>query len=431
MAFIRTKGECDEGRKVQNMKNKVILAYSGGLDTSCILKWLVDKGYDVVAYIADVGQQEDFTAAKEKALKVGASKVYIEDLKMEFVTDFIFPAIKANAIYEGRYLLGTSLARPLIAKRQMEIAAKENAEYVSHGATGKGNDQVRFELTYYALNPKIKVISPWKDPEFLSKFKGRTDLINYAREKGIPIKATHEKPYSTDANLMHISYESGVLEDPMTAPMDDIFEWTKSPKDAPDKETNLEIHFKDGIPIKVVNKDDGTVKTGPLEIFTYLNLVGAENAIGRIDIVENRFVGIKSRGVYETPGATVLRAAHMDIEAIAMDREVMALRDMLEPKFSELVYNGFWFSPEMDFLMAAIDKSQEVVDGTVHLSLYKGNITIKGRESPSSLYDKELSSMNIEGGFNQTDSVGFIKINAIRLMAHHAIMARSKTRSDK
>jgi argininosuccinate synthase len=413
------------------MKNKVILAYSGGLDTSCILKWLVDKGYDVVAYIADVGQQEDFKAAKEKALKVGASKVYIEDLKKEFVTDFIFPAIKANAIYEGRYLLGTSLARPLIAKRQMEIAAKENAEYVSHGATGKGNDQVRFELTYYALNPKIKVISPWKDPEFLSKFKGRTDLINYAREKGIPIKATHEKPYSTDANLMHISYESGVLEDPMTAPMDDIFEWTKSPKDAPDKETNLEIHFKDGIPIKVVNKDDGTVKTGPLEIFTYLNAAGAENAIGRIDIVENRFVGIKSRGVYETPGATILRAAHMDIEAIAMDREVMALRDMLEPKFSELVYNGFWFSPEMDFLMAAIDKSQEVVDGTVHLSLYKGNITIKGRESPSSLYDKELSSMNIEGGFNQTDSVGFIKINAIRLMAHHAIMARSKTRSDK
>ncbi|MFH0885122.1 MAG: argininosuccinate synthase [Candidatus Micrarchaeota archaeon] len=410
---------------------RVILAYSGGLDTSCILKWLVDKGYDVVAYIADVGQQEDFEAAKEKALKVGASKVYVEDLKREFVTDFIFPAIKANALYEGRYLLGTSLARPLIAKRQMEIADKENAEYVSHGATGKGNDQVRFELTYYALNPKIKVISPWKDPEFLSKFKGRTDLINYAKEKGIPIKATHEKPYSTDANLMHISYESGVLEDPMTPPTEDMFEWTKSPKDAPDKETNLEIHFKDGTPIKVVNKEDGTVLEEPLQLFVYLNEAGAANGVGRIDIVENRFVGIKSRGVYETPGATILRAAHMDIEAVAMDREVMRLRDMLEPKFSELVYNGFWFSPEMDFLMAAINKSQEVIDGVVHLSLYKGNITIKGRESHSSLYDKELSSMDIEGGFNQMDSVGFIKINAIRLMAHHAIMTRTKKRGDK
>ncbi len=409
-----------------NMSKKVILAYSGGLDTSCILKWLVDKGYDVVAYIADVGQQEDFEAARQKALKVGASKVYVEDLKKEFVTDFIFPAIKANAIYEGRYLLGTSLARPLIAKRQMEIAAKENAEYVSHGATGKGNDQVRFELAYYALNPKIKIISPWKDPEFLSRFKGRTDLINYAKEKGIPIKATHERPYSTDANLMHISYESGVLEDPMTPPTEDMFEWTKSPKDAPDKETRLEIHFKDGIPVKVVNKDGGKNVEDPLGLFTYLNEVGAANGVGRIDIVENRFVGIKSRGVYETPGATILRAAHMDIESVAMDREVMALRDMLEPKFSELVYNGFWFSPEMDFLKAAIDKSQEVIDGVVHLSLYKGNITITGRESPSSLYDKELSSMNIEGGFDQTDSVGFIKINAIRLMAHHAIMHRKK-----
>lgn len=408
------------------MKEKVVLAYSGGLDTSCILKWLVNKGYDVVAYIADVGQKEDFKAAKEKALKIGASKVYVEDLKKEFVTDFIFPAIKANAIYENRYLLGTSLARPLIAKRQIEIAAKENAGYVSHGATGKGNDQVRFELTYFSLNPKIKVIAPWKDPEFLARFRGRTDLINYAKEKGIPIKATHAKPYSTDANLMHISYESGMLEDPMTPPGEDMFEWTKSPKDAPDRETSLEIHFKDGIPIKVVNKSNGTAKTDPLELFTYLNEVGAENGIGRIDIVENRFVGIKSRGVYETPGATILRAAHMDIESVAMDREVMRLRDMLEPKFSELVYNGFWFSPEMDFLMAAIDKSQEVVDGVVHLSLYKGNITIKGRESPSSLYDKELSSMNIEGGFNQMDSAGFIKINAIRLMAHHAIMHKRK-----
>ena len=401
--------------------SKIVLAYSGGLDTSCILKWLVEKGYEVIAYIADVGQKEDFQAAKEKALKIGASKVYIEDLKKEFVTDFILPAIKANAIYEGRYLLGTSLARPIIAKKQIEIAHKENAQYVSHGATGKGNDQVRFELTYYALNPNIKVIAPWKDDEFLAKFKGRADLINYAKENGIPIKATHEKPYSTDANLMHISYESGVLEDPLTSPTEDMFEWTKSPKDAPDEESDLEVHFKDGIPIKVTNKKDGTTKTEPLELFQYLNEVGAANGIGRIDIVENRFVGIKSRGVYETPAATILRAAHMDIEAVAMDREVMRLRDMLAPKFAELVYNGFWFSPEMDFLMAAINKSQELIDGTVHISLYKGNVTIKGRESPSSLYNKELSSMNIEGGFNQKDSVGFIKINAIRLMAHYAI----------
>lgn len=408
------------------MKEKVVLAYSGGLDTSCILKWLVEKGYDVIAYIGDVGQQEDFEAAKQKALQVGASKVYVEDLKEVFVTDFIFPAVKANAIYESRYLLGTSLARPVIAQKQMEIAKKEGAHYVSHGATGKGNDQVRFELTYYALDPKIKVIAPWKDPEFLSKFKGRTDLINYAKEKGIPIKATHEKPYSTDANLMHISYESGMLEDPMTAPSPAMFEWTKSPKDAPDKETNLEIHFKNGIPVKVVNKGDKTVKTNPLELLVYLNDVGAENGIGRIDIVENRFVGIKSRGVYETPGVTILRAAHLDIESISMDREVMRLRDMLEPKFSEFVYYGFWFSPEMDFLNAAINKSQELVDGVVYLSLYKGNITITGRESPSSLYDKDLSSMNIEGGFNQMDSAGFIKINAIRLMAHNAITHHKK-----
>ncbi|MBI5222968.1 argininosuccinate synthase [Candidatus Micrarchaeota archaeon] len=407
-------------------KEKVVLAYSGGLDTSCILVWLVEKGYEVVAYIADVGQNEDLLAAKEKALKCGASKVYVEDLKKEFVTDYIFPAIKVNAIYEGRYLLGTSLARPVIAKKQMEIAKKEGAQYVSHGATGKGNDQVRFELTYYALDPQIKVIAPWKDEEFLAKFKGRTDLINYAKEKGIPIKATHAKPYSTDANLMHISYESGILEDPMIAPTSDMFEWTKSAKDAPDEETHIEIHFKDGVPVKVVNKKTGVEKTDPLEVFMYLNELGAQNAIGRIDIVENRFVGIKSRGVYETPGATILRAAHMDIESIAMDREVMRLRDMLAPKFAELVYNGFWFSPEMDFLMAAINKSQEIIDGVVMMSLYKGNITITGRQSPSSLYNQDLSSMNIAGGFDQKDSRGFIKINAVRLMAHNAIINRKK-----
>ncbi|MGV8084878.1 MAG: argininosuccinate synthase [Candidatus Bilamarchaeum sp.] len=407
-------------------KEKVVLAYSGGLDTSCILVWLVEKGYEVIAFIADVGQNEDLAAAKEKAIKCGASKAYVVDLKKEFVTDYIFPAIKVNAIYEGRYLLGTSLARPVIAKGQMEIAAKEGASYVSHGATGKGNDQVRFELTYYAMNPKIKVIAPWKTPEFLAKFRGRTDLIDYAKQKGIPIKATLAKPYSTDANLMHISYESGILEDPMTAPTEDIFEWTKSPKDAPEVPTQIAIHFKDGVPVKVVNKKDGVEKTDPLALFEYLNKVGAENGVGRIDIVENRFVGIKSRGVYETPGATVLRAAHMDIESIAMDREVMRLRDMLAPKFAELAYNGFWFSPEMEFLMAAINKSQEFIDGVVYLSLYKGNITINGRESPSSLYNQDLSSMNIAGGFDQQDSAGFIKVNAIRLMAHNAIVSKKK-----
>jgi len=409
-----------------DMAEKVVLAYSGGLDTSCIIKWLTEKGYEVVAYIADVGQREDFEAAKKKALAIGASKVYVEDLKKEFVTDFIFPAIKANAIYEGRYLLGTGLARPVIAKRQMEIAKMEGAHFVSHGATGKGNDQVRFELTYYAMDPKIKVIAPWKTTEFLERFKGRTDLINYAKEKGIPIKATHAKPYSTDENLLHISYESGVLEDPMTAPSPEMFEWTKSPAEAPDTPTELSIHFKDGLPVKVVDKADGKEWTDPLELFLHLNDAGALNGIGRIDIVENRFVGIKSRGVYETPGGTILRAAHIAIESIAMDREVMRLRDMLAPKFAEMVYYGFWFSPEMEFLSAAIDKSQELIDGVVHLSLYKGNITITGRESPSSLYDKELSSMDIEGGFNQKDSEGFIKINAIRLMAHNAITHRKK-----
>lgn len=277
------------------MENKkIVLAYSGGLDTSCILKWFSEKGYEVIAYIADVGQEEDFQKAKEKALKIGASKVYVEDLKKEFVTDFIFPAIKAGAVYEGRYFLGTSLARPLIAKKQMEIAKIEGAKYVSHGATGKGNDQVRFELTYYALNPKIKVIAPWKNQEFLEKFKGRTDLLNYAKEKGIPVNATHEKPYSEDENLMHISHEAGILEDPWKTPEESVFSKTISPKKAPDKETKIEIYFKDGIPIKVINKEDGEVKETPLEMFLYLNKLGKENAVGRVDMVENRFVGIKS-----------------------------------------------------------------------------------------------------------------------------------------
>jgi len=403
---------------------KVVLAYSGGLDTSVILKWLVERNYRVVAYIADVGQNEDLAAARDKAVNTGAIGVYVEDLKEELVTDYIFPAVKANAIYEGRYLLGTSLARPLIARRQIEIAHREHAEYVAHGATGKGNDQVRFELSYFALDPQIKVISPWKDPDFLSEFQGRTDMIHYAEKHAIEVKASKDKPYSEDANLIHISHESGILEDPKRRAGEDIFSMTTSPQAAPDKETLIDIHFKDGVPIKVVDKTNGVEKTRPFDLFQYLNTLGAENGIGRIDIVENRFVGIKSRGVYESPGMTILRVAHMDIEGIAMDREVMRLRDMLTPKFSEIVYNGFWFSPEMDFLMAAINKSQEVIDGIVYLSLYKGNVSVLGRESHSSLYDQELSSMDIEGGFNQEDSRGFIRINAIRLKAHNAIMAK-------
>ncbi len=403
---------------------KIILAYSGGLDTSVILKWLIEQNFIVIAYVADVGQNENFKTIQNKALQTGAKKVYIEDLKDELVTDYIFPGIKANAIYEGRYLLGTSLARPLIAKRQIELAHKENAPFVSHGATGKRNDQVRFELSYFALDPSIKVISPWKNSTFLSQFKGRSDMIQYAQKHNIEIKASIDKPFSEDANLIHVSHESGILEDPKNYANEDIYSLTKSPQNAPDKEVFIDIHFKDGIPIKVVDKINKIEKSKPYDLFQYLNIIGSKNGIGRVDLVENRYVGIKSRGVYESPGMTILRVAHMDIEGIAMDREVMRLRDMLTPKFSEIVYNGYWFSPEMDFLMAAINKSQEVIDGIVYLSLYKGNVIVRGRESPSSLYDKELSSMDIEGGFNQQDSAGFININAIRLKAHNAIMKK-------
>jgi len=411
---------------METKKTKIVLAYSGGLDTSVILKWLVNKGYDVIAYVADVGQPDDFKAIKKKAIKTGASKVYIEDLKKEFVENYIFPAIKANAVYEGRYLLGTSLARPLIAKKQIEIAQKENAEFVAHGATGKGNDQVRFELSYYALNPNIKVISPWKNKEFLEKFKGRTDLLDYAEKNGIDVSQSKEKPYSEDANLMHISHEAGILEDPKFTPGKDLLKYCKTQKDAPDKETKIEIHFKNGIPVKIVNIGDKTTKTESLDLFVYLNKIGSENAIGIVDMVENRFVGVKSRGIYECPGATILRTAHQDIEGITMDREVMKIRDMLTLKFSELVYNGFWFSPEFELVLSTINKSQEMIDGIVYLSLYKGNVNVLGRESANSLYNQSLSSMDVEGGFNQQDSIGFIKINSIRLKAHKALLDKNK-----
>lgn len=405
---------------------KVVLAYSGGLDTSVILKWLINQGYEVVAFIADIGQEEDFNAAKEKALKIGATKVYVVDAKKEFVTNYIFPAFKANAVYEGRYLLGTSIARPLIAQKQMEVAKKEEAQYVSHGATGKGNDQVRFELSYYAIDPKIKVLAPWKMPEFLAEFKGRTDLLNFAKANNIPVKATIDQPYSEDDNLLHISHEAGILEDPAREAEESVYSRTTPIEKTPNQPTKIVIEFKDGIPVLVKNLDDNITKKDPLELFTYLNELGSMHGIGRLDMVENRFVGIKSRGVYETPGGAILHAAHRDIEGVAMDREVMRLRDMLAAKFSELIYYGFWFSPEMEFLMTAINKSQEAIDGNVYVKLFKGVAYPYARESPTSLYNKDLSSMDIVGGFNQQDSVGFIKIHAIRLMAHHAIMSQRK-----
>jgi argininosuccinate synthase len=400
------------------MKEKVVLAYSGGLDTSVILKWLIDKGYDVVAYIADVGQEDDFEAAKKKALELGAANVYIDDLKKEFVTDFIFPAIKANAVYEGKYLLGTSLARPIIAKGQVEVARKEKTHIVAHGATGKGNDQVRFEMTYYVLMPEVKIISPWKDEEFLQSFQGRTDMINFAQKKGIPIPVTADKPYSSDDNLMHISYEAGVLEDPKFKPDKDMFLKTRDPMDAQDQAEDFMIEFKHGIPVKVENLSDGTVEKEPLGLFQYLNKLAGNHGIGRVDMVENRFVGMKSRGVYETPGGTILLQAHLDIEGLTMDREVKLLRDSLIPKFAQLIYFGFWYSPEMEVLTALMEKAQEHVSGKVYLTLYKGNIIIQGRESEESLYDEKIASMDIHGGYDQKDATGFIKLNALRLKAN-------------
>tara|TARA_Y100000310_G_scaffold332021_1_gene406750 strand:- start:1368 stop:2588 length:1221 start_codon:yes stop_codon:yes gene_type:complete len=394
---------------------KIILAYSGGLDTSVILKWLVNKGYEVIAYIADVGQEDDFVKAKEKALKLGASKVYIEDLKKEFVEDYIFTWLKGNGLYENKYLLGTSLARPLIAKKQIEIAKKEKTKIVSHGATGKGNDQVRFELTYMSLMPDVEIFSPWKDKEFLEKFEGRKDLLAYAKEQNIPVEATTEKPFSMDDNLMHISYEAGILEDPSMAAPASICKKTAHIKDAPDKEVKICIHFAKGIPIKLQNFTSGDDVEGSLQLFQYLNELGAENGIGKIDLVENRFVGMKSRGVYETPAGTILLKAHMDIESLTLDKEVLHIKQTLEPKFAQLIYNGFWNSPEFDFLMSAFNKSQEKVSGKVTLLLYKGNVSVTKRESVNSLYDVGLASMDVAGGYDQEDAKGFIKLNALRL----------------
>jgi len=404
-------------------KGKVVLAYSGGLDTSVILKWLIEEGYEVIAYIADVGQEEDFDAAREKAEKIGASAVYVEDLKEEFITGYIFPAVKSQAIYEGRYLLGTSVARPIIAKRQIEIAEKEGAQFVSHGATGKGNDQVRFELSYYALKPDIKVLAPWKMEEFLTRFKGRSDMLNYADQYGILVKASRSKPYSEDDNFLHISHEAGILEDPNAPCAEDVYSRTASIKDAPDEPEIISITFKEGIPVKV--EGAGKTETGPLALFTYLNDLGTRHGIGRLDMVENRFVGIKSRGVYETPGGEILYKAHRDLEGLTMDREVMRIRDRLSIDMAHLIYNGFWFSPEFDLLMTTMNKAQEVVNGTVQVQLFKGMAYPIARTSPNALYDPTQSSMDEEGGYDQKDADGFIKINAVRLRNNTTVHGKS------
>ncbi len=389
-------------------EEKIVLAYSGGLDTSVILKWLQEKGYEVIAYAADVGQGDELRPVRKKALATGASKVYIEDLREEFVKDYVWWLVKWNAYYEGQYMLGTSVARPLIAKRHIEIAKRENAAYVAHGATGKGNDQVRFELTFYALKPDIKIIAPWRDPEF--DLNSRSKMIAYAKKHGIPVSATKKKPYSIDRNLLHISFEGGPLEDPWCAPPEDTYVMTRPPEVAPDKPQYITIDFEKGEPIAVNGKAYSAAA-----LLERLNKLGGKHGVGRVDIVENRFVGIKSRGVYETPGGTILYAAHKAVESITMDREVMLLRDQLMPKFAQIVYNGFWFSPEMDALKTFINETQRNVTGTAKLKLYKGNCTVVGRKSPCSLYNEEVATFEEDSAYDQSDATGFIRLNALRL----------------
>lgn len=413
--------------KEKKGNKKVVLAYSGGLDTSCILVWLIEQGFEVIAYLADVGQEEDFAAAKEKALKLGASKIFIEDLKSEFVEEFIWPSVQANAVYEDRYLLGTAIARPCIARRQTEIALKENAGYVSHGATGKGNDQIRFEMTYYALYPGVKVISPWKMPEFYEKYAGRTALFEYAKERNIPLPVTKKNPWSMDANLMHISYESGILEDPWTQAPGDIYQMTTDPAVAPENSCNLEIEFKKGLPTSVKNLDDGVIHSNSFEIFSYLNKTGGQHGVGRIDIVENRKIGMKSRGIYETPAGEILRHAHIDIEALTMDREMRKIKSFLSNQFSEMIYNGLWYSPECAFVRKCINDSQQLVEGTVKLSLFKGHVYVIARKSEMSLYNQELVSMDVKGDYDPRDAAGFIKVSALRLSEAARLQKFAKT----
>ena len=393
----------------KNDVNKVVLAYSGGLDTSVILKWLQDTyDCDVVTFTADLGQGEEVEPARTKAEMMGIKDIFIDDLREEFVRDYVFPMYRANALYEGVYHLGTSIARPLIAKRQIEIAKEVGADAVAHGATGKGNDQVRFELGYYALKPDIKVIAPWREWDLNS----RTKLIEYAQKHQIPIPKDKEgePPYSTDANLLHISYEGKALEDPWVGPEESMFTRSVSPENAPDEPTVLEIEFDRGDPVAI----DG-VRLSPAALLTKLNEMGGANGIGRIDIVENRFVGMKSRGVYETPGGTILLPARRAVESLTLDKGALHLKDEIMPRYAELVYNGFWFSPEREMLQAAIDDSQKRVSGAVRLKLYKGNVIVEGRKSPNSLYDEDTVTFEADTVYDQRDAEGFIKLNALRL----------------
>src|SRR6266550_1408360 len=407
---------------------KIVLAYSGGLDTSVILHWLKENhGAEVIAFCADIGQEEELEGLEGKALKTGASKCVIEDLREEFARDFIFPMFQAGAIYEGQYFLGTSIARPLIAKRMVEIARKEKADAIAHGATGKGNDQVRFELAAAALAPDLRVIAPWREEDFRKQFPGRAEMIAFAKTNDIPVEARGERPYSTDRNLLHISYESGVLEDPWfdasSPEMRAMYKLSVAPEDAPDEPEYVELEFECGNCISVNGE-----KLSPLGVMQRLNKLGGKHGIGRVDIVENRFVGMKSRGVYETPGGAILHFGHRQMETLTMDREVMHLRDGLIPKYSELVYNGFWFSPEREALQALVTETQRNVTGVVRLKLYKGNTIVAGRKSPKSLYDPKIATMEGEGAekYDQSDATGFIRLNAVRLKVRAALKSSTK-----
>jgi argininosuccinate synthase len=408
---------------------KIVLAYSGGLDTSVILRWLKENHKaEIVAFCADIGQEEELAGLEEKALKTGASKCVIEDLQEEFARDFIFPMFQAGALYENQYFLGTSIARPLIAKRMVEIARSEKADAISHGATGKGNDQVRFELTAAALAPELQVIAPWREERFRKQFPGRAEMIAFAQKNGIPVEATAQKSYSTDRNLLHISFEGGILEDPWfdasSKEMRGMYKLSVAPEDAPDEPEHVDLAFENGNCVEVNGK-----KLSPLGVMQTLNKLGGKHGIGRVDIVENRFVGMKGRGVYETPGGAILHFAHRQMETLTMDREVMHLRDSLIPKYSSLIYNGFWFSPEREALQALVTETQRDVTGVVRLKLYKGNIIVAGRKSPKSLYDAKIATMEGERSpYDQGDATGFIRLNALRLKVRSAL--KSKGRGD-
>lgn len=395
------------------------MAYSGGLDTSIILAWLLEQGYEVIAFMADVGQEEDFEAARQKALKIGATKYVLEDVRKEFVEELCFPAVQTNAIYENVYLLGTSLARPVIARAQINVAEREGCFAVSHGCTGKGNDQVRFELAFYALKPDVTVIAPWRLPEFCERFAGRKDLLDYAAEKGIPVAQTKAKPWSTDENLAHISFEAGILEDPDTTPPKDMWKLTVDPTDAPDTPEDFTVEFTKGIPTKITYTEGGKTATvtESVDLFLTANKIARRNGVGRIDIVENRFIGIKSRGCYETPGLTILRSAHIDLEGLVLDREVRAIRDtFVTPTFSRILYNGVYFSPEGEYVRSMIEPSQKSVNGQVRCRAYKGAMYILGRSSETEkLYDATEASMDELTDFNPTDTSGFIAVQAIRI----------------